>query len=174
MKPFSSWLNKKKSRFEEHMEEQTNYPKCLNYELCKSTICPGTKSGDFCINCDILFGDWKNGGKYGDAQLKFIDNNECPICLETKRGVSYPRCNHYICLDDMKRIFYGEDTEEPPFPYPELEDDFDMSSGKNKEKYDCDTVIQKWLNECSEIADFSNNKYENEEYLRKCPICRRI
>ena len=165
--PFS--FTRKKSAFDECIDD------CLNYELCKGTTCHGTKSGDFCINCDILFGDWKNGGKYGDAQLKFIDNNECPICLETKRGVSYPRCNHYICLEDMKRIFFlGHGATEPPFPYPELEDDFYMSSGKNKEKYDCDTVIQKWLNECGKISKFIHTRYENEEYLRKCPICRRI
>jgi len=53
----------------------------------------------------------------------------------------------YLCIDDMKRIFYMEEGENDP-------------------------IIEKWLNECGEIHDSIENKYNNEKNLRRCPICR--
>jgi hypothetical protein len=38
----------------------------------------------------------------GKGILEFIDNHECAICMETKRCVSQPKCNHFICIDCFK------------------------------------------------------------------------
>ena len=57
-------------------------------------------------------------GKYG--KLIYLDNIECPICLEVKRCVKFLKCPHYVCISDFKRMFYGKEVMFPPFPYPEL------------------------------------------------------
>ena len=35
----------------------------------------------------------------GKGILEISDNIECPICLEYKKGVSQPNCNHFTCID---------------------------------------------------------------------------
>jgi hypothetical protein len=100
--------------------------KCKNYILCE-TVLPkdwvDMKGCYLCTGCDILFGTWgdpENGwGNNGKGVLDVIENLDCMICLETKTGVSLPKCTHYICIDCFKRCYYGEPY--PPFPYPEIQ-----------------------------------------------------
>jgi len=47
---------------------------------------------------------------------------ECFVCLELKECTTYPRCVHIICIDCFTRCFCGK--PEPPFPYPELENEY--------------------------------------------------
>lgn len=110
--------------------------KCKNYELCK-TVLPewwhDCKDEYLCTNCDMMFGTW--GDNTGKGVLDTIENVECPICLETKKGISNPNCNHTLCIDCFRRCYYGtEDEEDPNFPYSdEIYDEY--SEDPNNEKW---------------------------------------
>ncbi len=86
--------------------------KCKNYELCKAVLPTWwfeCKNNYLCTNCHMMFGTW--GAHIGKGILETYDHIECPICLETKKGISYPRCNHRVCIECFKRCFYRNDDE---------------------------------------------------------------
>ena len=148
--------------------------KCKNYKVCES-ILPDwwweCKEKYLCTNCDILFGSW--GDKKGKGELKFNNNIECPICYETNEGVTYPNCEHYICISCFKRNWYGNKNNEnkPKFPYPELEDEYFEEEELYKRLCN-DPLIIKYNEEYNKLEEGNEIAYDNEKYLRKCPFCR--
>lgn len=112
---------------EQYPEEDGGGIKCRNYELCEAVLpkwwfdCKGQY---LCTNCDILFGTWGSGvnAHTGTGVLRVSDHVDCPICLECKRGISYPRCDHMACLGCFKRCMYGdeEDSDEDSDEGPNL------------------------------------------------------
>jgi hypothetical protein len=84
--------------------------KCPNFIICGMVLplrylqC----HDGLCINCDIMFGTWQGGC----GELKIKSDVECCICLETNIGVSYPKCDHYVCVKCFKRCFYGDEDED--------------------------------------------------------------
>lgn len=147
--------------------------KCLNYELCGSTL-PNwwleCKSKLICTYCDIFFGSWSN--KTGRGILNFYDSIDCPICFNNSRGVSFPSCDHSICVTCFKRIFFPCYDNEPIFPLPDIENEYDMDP--DNPKWDNIQLIKKWRLEWLQWDNNKNSKFESEEFLRKCPICRKI
>lgn len=82
---------------------------CKNYELCGKSFPEQYQKGEgTCLNCDIIFGKW-NGGK-GILQLSDIE--ECCVCLENKIHISLPKCNHKLCIECMRKIYFNEEDEE--------------------------------------------------------------
>ena len=49
-----------------------------------------------------------------------VDNYECPVCMETKRAFEQPSCNHKICVDCYKTIYFGISEFEKPCFYRDL------------------------------------------------------
>jgi hypothetical protein len=147
--------------------------KCKNYILCE-TILPKwwyeCKGNYLCTNCHVMFGTWKS--EMGKGILEITNNIECPICLETKQSISQPRCNHSVCISCFKRCYYGEDIQEPMFPYPEIEDEYydDIYNIKWNIEY---PLIKIYNEELDKLEDERDEKYEKENNLRKCPICRK-
>ena len=140
--------------------------KCPNYLICKN-ISPKwvyDNNKNTCINCAISFG----------ILIFSIDKKECPICLENKYAVKNINCNHTICVDCFRRVHYGEEREEDPiFPYSEeIEDEYfdDPDNLKWKLNY---PLIEEWNEVCNAYYDYYQEKYKNEENLRKCPLCRK-
>ena len=88
--------------------------KCKNYELCE-TVLPKwwfeCKGNYLCTNCHMLFGTWGESHT-GKGILGISNNLECPICLENKRGISQPNCEHTLCIDCFKRCHYGKYNKE--------------------------------------------------------------
>ena len=153
--------------------------KCKNYELCESVLPKWwfeTKGNYLCTDCHMMFGSWKYQGieyKTGKGVLDISENIECPICLEVKRSISHPNCNHTLCIDCFKRCYYGEDdTEnEPQFPYPDIEDEY--YNNQENPKWNNDYPLIKQYNEdWNKWDDGEQKKYENEKNLRICPLCR--
>lgn len=141
--------------------------KCKNYEICEEVLPRwwfDCKKNYLCTNCHMLF----------KGNLNISDNEECVICLEVKRCTDQPNCEHKICIQCFKRCYYGdEDLEhQPQFPYPEIEDEYydDQDNPKWKTEY---PLIESYNLEFDEWDDKREMKYEKEENLRKCPICRR-
>lgn len=114
-----------------YTEEDGNVIKCKNYEVCASVLPEwwfDCKGHYICTNCDIMFGTWGHGENthIGKGTLEIRDNLECPICLEIKRSISQPRCEHTLCISCFKRCYFGDDNSEgePEFPYPEIFDEY--------------------------------------------------
>lgn len=146
--------------------------KCKNYEIC-NVLLPNEwykyKGSYLCYGCECLFGKWR-GGK---GILNKFNTIKCPICLEYKKGVSQPRCEHYLCVDCIKRCYYGEKKEEPIFPYSDeikLEYQLDPQNKKWDTNY---PLIKLYLKQNNEWCDERYIKYKNERYLRKCHLCRK-
>jgi len=160
----------------QYTEEDGGGIKCKNYELCQ-TVLPKwwfeCKGNYLCTNCDAMFGTWSNGDytQTGKGILDISDNIECPICLENKRGISYPRCNHKVCIECFKKCMYADEDGEPLFPYPEIEEEYyeERENPKWKTHYPLIYIYQR------DWDIWENNrwiKYENERNLRLCPVCR--
>lgn len=123
----------------------------------------------------MMFGTWGSGTykHEGKGILEMSKIIECPICLEIKEGISQPRCNHSLCIKCFKRCYYGDDIEgEPLFPYPDIEDEYydDQDNIKWVKDY---PLIKKYNEEWNKWEDENIHKYDNEKYLRFCPLCRK-
>lgn len=155
--------------------------KCKNYEICDTTIPVYwfERMGRYtCVGCHMMFGTWgMHLGKGEHGVLIFMNDLECPICLDTKRCVSQPRCEHYACVDCFKRCYYGAEREYPDFPYPEIEDNYydDIDVWRqNNPNWKIDyPLIEKYEQESDIIDDQFNSQYSNEKHLRICPLCRK-
>ena len=147
--------------------------KCKNYEICETDLpmwwfdCKGNY---LCTNCHMLFGTWGSTNT-GKGILNISDNEECIICLEVKRCTDQPKCEHKLCIEYFKRCHYGDSSNEPQFPYPEVEDEYenDEQNPKWENEY---PLIKTYNVEWNEWDDERARKYDEEEYLRTCPICR--
>ena len=167
---------------EQHPKEEGGGIKCKNYEICNAVLPKwwwNCKGRYLCTNCHCQFGTWTARNaitgkitKYtGKGILPITDNIECPICFETKRGISQPNCEHFLCIDCFKRCYYGDNSGCPQFPYPDKEDEYfeDQDNNKWEEEY---PLIKKWDEEHDRWLELKQLKYEDEKYLRNCPLCR--
>jgi len=145
---------------------------CRNFEICEAWFIIenlNCRSGELCINCAAMYSNHSN---YKTGILEFENEIECIVCLELKRCVK-TKCRHYICIDDFKRMMYGEQkVGEPPFPYPEeIENEYyeDPNNSKWEKDY---PLIEIYNKEWNKWDDSYEEKRKKEEYLEKCPICR--
>lgn len=156
--------------------------KCKNYHICEANL-PNwwydCKGNYLCTNCDMLFGTWKNekAGVYktGKGELPFVGEKNCPICLEMKPSIIQPNCDHTICIECFKRCHYGDQLREgePIFPYSEdIEEEYETDQWNIKWKTHF-PLIDKWNREWNEWDNIRMYKYEKEENLRLCPVCRK-
>ena len=98
----------------------------------------------------------------------------CSICLEEKKGITHPNCDHSLCIECFKRCYYGDESGAPDFPYPKLEDKYDNGTVQQQKKMEKKyPLIKKYNDEYNQWLDNKDNKYENEENLRSCPLCRK-
>ena len=138
---------------------------CANGQICGTVNLPewvtNFKHG-CCISCARQFG----------KVLAFVGTQECPICMDAGECVKQLNCDHYICISCFKRCYYGEDPPQPPFPYPEQEDEY-YDGDSDDPKWKNDPVIQKWWEDCDMWDDKRCRKYRSEENLRHCPLCRK-
>ena len=139
--------------------------KCKNYELCNDILPKwwfDCKGNYLCTDCDMIF---------VKSELTIIDNLECPICLEKKRSVTQPNCDHTICIECFKRCWNFNNEGHPTFPYPEIMDEWERD--QNNPKWYTEYPLIKKYDEYWELWNTENeNREENEDNLRKCPICR--
>jgi len=162
------------------METDEGEIKCKNYELCQEKL-PGwwfeCKGNYLCSGCHMMFGTWKFQGqeyKTGKGVLDIIDNIECPVCLDIKRSISQPNCEHTLCIDCFKRCYYGNDDDEnkPKFPYPDIENEYYNNQENPKWKNDY-PLIKIHNEEYNKWCDEREHNYEKEKYLQNCPLCRK-
>ena len=160
--------------------------KCPNFKVCNTLNpqCILDCHNGRCYQCNMLFGNWNKSG--GCGNLNFIDNIECPICFENKEGVCMPRCDHYICIDCFKRIYFKDHYEEISFPYSDKEsyyydylEENDIVVLPDEKPEGILFTNEEWLN----IIEWNNNdnlayeraeqQHNSEKNLRFCSICRK-
>lgn len=128
--------------------------KCPNFEYCGEILpqwvidCHHGR----CFNCNLTF----------NKDLTFIDNIECPICLDVKRGVQRVNCLHYSCIECFKESFRNSFFPPPEHPYSD-----------DEEHPDDDPLIIQYNNRYDEWEHREEIEYEKRNGLRSCPICRR-
>jgi hypothetical protein len=163
----------------QYIEEDGEGIKCKNYIICESLLpkwwfdCKGSY---LCTNCHMMFGTWGSGENkhVGKGILELSNNLECPICLEIDVCISQPKCEHSLCISCFKRCYYGDKNinGEPKFPYPDIEEEY-YNDTKNIKWENDYPLIKIYNEEWNKWDDEKMKKYENEENLRKCPMCRK-
>ena len=155
----------------------------MSFVSCPNALFCGSKniSADsilfgLCPLCVTIFS--KLVGGRGKADIK--DNIECPICLQTKMGITQAKCKHYLCFDCFRRCQYGDESfdkeNEPIFPYDEeieskyyndlenpgfqlSEENHDLETHKLIEsKYE--VIRQKWYIQYPLIKEYNKKKIE--------------
>jgi len=155
----------------EYNQEGMGGIKCKNYIICNSLLpeywynCKGHYECDICFNLKI-------------ERLTQIENIECPICLEIKKVISQPNCDHNLCIDCFRRCYYGPDNDGPKFPYSEeIEKEYETylkNEILNEKKWENEyPLIEKYNQELLQWGYNMERQYSNEENLRKCPLCRK-
>ena len=71
---------------------------CKNYIVCTNI----TESADICLECEMLFGRWR--GNKGSLEIK--ENEICPVCLKINTCISRPNCDHFVCVECFKILFF--------------------------------------------------------------------
>ena len=81
---------------------------CRNYIVCKNN----EEMDDLCVACFHLFGKWRNRKR---EQIEVKRNKEtCPLCDEMEQYIVYRiDCDHCICIDCFRKIYYGIEYEKP-------------------------------------------------------------
>ena len=163
----------------QYTEEDGGGIKCKNFIVCEAVLpkwwfdCKGCY---LCTNCHMMFGTWGSGKHkhIGKGILEMSNNLECPICLEFNDCISQPRCNHSLCISCFKQCYYGNENNErkPIFPYPDIEDEY-IDDTENITWVNDYPLIKIYNEELDKWDEENIEKYENEENLRKCPLCRK-
>ena len=146
--------------------------KCVPFPCPNEIVCGGwyplwiLKMKGICFHCDSMF----------HKKLEVVESAECPMCFETTTCIIQPNCSHPTCVSCFQRCRYGDIEEElkPVFPYDNgVEDEF--QNGKNESQEWCERypLIDQYLYELILWDVNREKKYEMEQYLRVCPLCRR-
>jgi hypothetical protein len=139
--------------------------KCPNYDIC------GTISPQWYFDCHA--GTCRSCALSGFKFLEFLENIECEICSEMKKGVKQPNCSHTTCVDCFKRFHkppYWDDPQ-PEFPYSsDIESEYDEN--QNDRRWLNDPLIQKYKRDIDNWFNTREENERNESYLKKCPFCR--
>ena len=107
------------------------------------------------------------------------ESEECPICLETKRTIELPTCDHRVCLECCKTIYFGK-SEKKNIPIHPNEINFNTYSSKwpyeilakdeeNNEDEENDEKFIKYSEFFNKYFNFNfyDERIENYEYLLK-------
>lgn len=137
--------------------------KCINHKYCHAVLPDwwwDCMNSYICTNCDMLHGPIK--------EEKGVD---CPVCFNTATCVILS-CKHPLCEVCFKRCHFPKDPPQPSFPYSEIEEEYydDPTNVKWPREY---PLIHNWQREMDKWVDDQEKQYENEKYLRVCPLCRK-
>ena len=110
-------------------------------------------------------------------------NVECPVCFENKPVIELPTCNHKICLDCCKTIYFGTTSnprpihwremavKSPEFPFTppnyDIDKDTDHSDYANKRREYNDFLMDQ-----EEMGNFEHS-YDELVYFRNVVMNKR-
>jgi len=70
---------------------------CRNYIICQNI-----SDKDFCFDCEMLFGKWRNK----NINLK-TGEGICTICNSNDVCITRPTCEHILCANCFKILYFG-------------------------------------------------------------------
>ena len=163
-------------------EEYHMCVKCKNHKVCNGLLPDRwfeVRGKYLCIPCERTFGKLLKvqspetflNKNHGNGELKFSENIHCLQCKEKGEGVTYPNCEHYLCLQCFDNNWYCYNKiPEPKFPYSkEIEDRYiDNPTNKCWEKY---PLIYAYERQLELIEKLKDELFEKYQPFRKCPIC---
>jgi hypothetical protein len=153
--------------------------KCPNYPICgvrNPTYLFIGKDG-VCLECNLVF---------DKRLLKDKKRTQCLVCTEEKHLYQLPICDHKLCKDCIKNIFYndyGNPKDYPEyteFPYKPIGEYGEKDYYHPEEDYESNPYNEKWINdELVQIFEEWKNVYnEHADSVfqpangKKCPYCR--
>jgi hypothetical protein len=139
--------------------------KCPNFAVC------GEIGPQWYFNCHRGW-CWSCKDKFGKTLTFLEEPAECPICTEVGSCVVQPNCNHSICITCFKRTRIDGPPREPqpPFPYPDRDDEYNSLDAPAELLRD--PLVLAWNTQLEHQDLERSMRYQAEEYLRKCPLCR--
>ena len=90
---------------------------CPNYIICNNNI-ENITLGSICADCNLLFGKWRK--KVGILKIK-SEKEICPLCSNIDLSICRPDCEHYLCVQCFKILYFGTSFSKPLFPFPDKE-----------------------------------------------------
>lgn len=86
-------------------------------------------------------------GLFSKKPVVVLNHIKCCVCLETKKGIELPSCEHMLCISCCKRIYYGyvanssmvypirfqKRLELPAFPYDDSYMEYEWTLWENYE-----------------------------------------
>jgi hypothetical protein len=140
---------------------------CKNIIVCSNFITSNNNIYDgFCLDCHSLFGKWREKLSYPLLETK--ENQYCAICKENQQCVKRPYCNHYICIDAFRKLYYGYNKIKPFFPYNQEKENLYWKNIDNNIEEDWminDEEIKKYVIQLNlyynfegKILNFTNSK----------------
>jgi hypothetical protein len=162
-----------------HNEEYYMCIKCKNHKVCNNLLPDrwfNYKGRYLCIPCERTFGKLLNTNR-GTGELKFSDNVVCLQCNSKGEGVTYPRCDHYLCLQCFDNIWYSyRKIPNPKFPYnEEIEDKYydDIMNDNNYKKWENYPLIKLYEKQKDLIERLREELFRKYEPLQECHICKK-
>ena len=89
-----------------YLKPSTN---CKNHMICQNR---SYREDRLCLDCYNIFGEWRSNQK--TEVIMKDDNDKCPVCEEDDKTVIYRmNCDHFVCVDCFKKIYYGIELKKP-------------------------------------------------------------
>lgn len=90
-----------------------NKLKCPNFIVCKNRVDTTYDYEGLCMDCYSLFGKWRN---FNTSVLKIEDYEvKCPLCDIVDINIKRPNCDHTLCINCFRKLYYGIELEKPSF-----------------------------------------------------------
>ena len=91
---------------------------------------------------------------------------ECPVCFEDKPAIELPTCDHKICLDCCKTIYFGTTSNPRPIHWREIavtSPEFPLTPRNDEERNDAERNDAERKD--SDYFDYANKKQEYQEFV---------
>ena len=123
---------------------------CENYSICFNQI---DKDDEFCKDCLIL--PYEN-------KKRIIEKAECSLCSK-KSNISVRReeCEHTLCVNCFRKMFFKKSLSMPVFPY--LNQEYDENI-----KYEYDENIEIYKRDLDYWNKFQMIDHDENKICRKC------
>lgn len=128
---------------------------CGNYYICFSEI---NKDDEFCNDCQNL--PYENKKRI----ICRIEKSECLVCSKISNiTVKREECDHILCVNCFRKMFFDKSISEPVFPY--LNKNYDENID-----YDNDENIRIYKKHLEYWNKFQTINHDDNKICRQC-IC---
>ena len=144
-----------------------NIKNCSNYKICYG-ILPlfrerGTLNYNLCGDCNRLF---RKSPTFNRTP------GSCDVCKVQDNCFKQVGCRHILCKICFQKCKFGlpDITKEPPFPYPDIEDQYFNETHILWNLHGKYPLIEKWKKKCEKYDTICQSRMSLKK-SDKCPIC---